>query len=196
MRILLASVALLLTATTAPAATLNVVGGQLLGASDIDVGGQLYDVDFLDGTCIALFRECDSAADFTFTFTTANDAVLAAQALLDQVFLDSVAGPFDTSPSRTAGCPRPGFCLVFIPYDVDVTLFAPILIAGAWNGTLEWRDSAFDGVDAFFSSNTFGDGDSKVWAVWTLVPEPTPALFTLLGLAGLGCARRAKPSQR
>ncbi len=37
---------------SANAATLNVVGGQLLGASNVDVGGSLYDVAFQDGTCI------------------------------------------------------------------------------------------------------------------------------------------------
>jgi hypothetical protein len=34
---------------------LNVVGGQLLGASNVDVGGNLFNVQFLDGTCIDLF---------------------------------------------------------------------------------------------------------------------------------------------
>ena len=51
---------------TASAATLNVVGGQLMGASGVDVGGILYDVEFLDGTCIDLFSGCDESADFDF----------------------------------------------------------------------------------------------------------------------------------
>jgi hypothetical protein len=37
-------------ASNAHAATLNVVDGQLMGAFGVDVGGSLYDVEFLDGT--------------------------------------------------------------------------------------------------------------------------------------------------
>ena len=42
------------------------VGGQLTGFTDVDVNGTLYDVDFSDGTCVALFDGCDEAGDFTF----------------------------------------------------------------------------------------------------------------------------------
>jgi hypothetical protein len=27
-------------------------GGQLIGATNVDVGGTLYDVDFVDGSCV------------------------------------------------------------------------------------------------------------------------------------------------
>jgi hypothetical protein len=54
-------------ASAANAAMLNIVGGQLIGASNVDVGGGLYDVVFTDGTCIALFSGCDSNSDFAFT---------------------------------------------------------------------------------------------------------------------------------
>ncbi len=37
-------------------ATPIVVAGQLVGATNIDVGGTLYNVDFADGTCIGLFK--------------------------------------------------------------------------------------------------------------------------------------------
>ena len=61
---------LLALASPADAATLLVNGsGILLGAEGVNVGGTLYDVEFVDGTCIALFDGCDLAAD-DFTFTT------------------------------------------------------------------------------------------------------------------------------
>ena len=81
--------ALFLSAAGANAATLNVVDGILYGASDVDVLGQLYDVEFLDGTCIALFSGCDSTSDFAFT--TLTGARTAAGALLSQVFVDSAS---------------------------------------------------------------------------------------------------------
>jgi hypothetical protein len=78
MRVWILFVVLFLAASGTRAATLNVIDGQLVGASNVDVGGILYDVEFLNGTCIALFDGCDSSADFTFTNSV--DAIAAAQA--------------------------------------------------------------------------------------------------------------------
>jgi hypothetical protein len=50
-----------------------------MGASDVLVDGSLYDVQFLDGTCIDLYDGCDEVSDFTFQ--TSASAVLASQAL-------------------------------------------------------------------------------------------------------------------
>lgn len=50
LRVLLPFLVFLLVASGASAATLNVVGGQLLGASGVIVDGSSYDVTFLDGT--------------------------------------------------------------------------------------------------------------------------------------------------
>ncbi len=54
MRKFVLAVGLVLMAGGAQAATLNVIGGQLMGASDVLVYGILYDVQFPVGTCIAL----------------------------------------------------------------------------------------------------------------------------------------------
>ena len=86
---------------TTSAATLNVSGGILLGASDVDVDGTPYDVVFVEGTCIDVFSGCDSNDDFNFNNP---DALLATLALLDQVFLDGVLGSFDSEPELTFGC--------------------------------------------------------------------------------------------
>jgi hypothetical protein len=78
-KIVLAAV-LVLMASGAQAATLNVVGGQLTGASDVLVDGSLYDVQFLDGTCIDLYNGCDDVSDFMFQ--TGASPLLASQALV------------------------------------------------------------------------------------------------------------------
>ena len=112
------AVALLTAAVVAPivgAATLNIVNGQLLGASGVDVDGTLYNVEFLDGTCIALFNGCDESTDFTFQSEATADA--AGAALMDQVFLDSALGLFDSNPELTAGCSNTfPSCFVMTPY--------------------------------------------------------------------------------
>lgn len=50
--------ALLLAGTPAFAMPTLIIdgGGQLTGATGVDVGGTLYDVTFMDGTCIAMFK--------------------------------------------------------------------------------------------------------------------------------------------
>jgi hypothetical protein len=102
-RLIVAVVGLLtLMAGGAQAATLNVVGGQLMGASDVLVDGSLYDVQFLDGTCIDLYNGCDESSDFTFQ--TWASATLAGQALLDQVFLDWSAWLFFPNSGSLNGC--------------------------------------------------------------------------------------------
>src|SRR5688572_27474840 len=78
---------------SAEAAVLQVSGGELTGALEVDVGGTLYNVAFVEGTCVDLFSGCDEVSDFTFT--SLGGATQASQALLDQVFLDVTEGNFD-----------------------------------------------------------------------------------------------------
>jgi hypothetical protein len=81
-------VAIFLATSGAQAAVLIVVGGELQGATDVNVGGTLYDVQFVEGTCIDLYDGCDDVSDFAFV--TVADAFVAAEALLEQVVLDGV----------------------------------------------------------------------------------------------------------
>jgi hypothetical protein len=65
MRKFVLAVGLVLMASSAQATTLDVVGGILHGASGVLVDGNLYDVQFLDGSCISLYSGCDEDSDFT-----------------------------------------------------------------------------------------------------------------------------------
>jgi hypothetical protein len=76
MRKFVLAAVLVLMASSAQAATLNIIGGQLHGAFGVDVGETLYDVEFLDGSCITLFNGRDSLGDFAFCNST--DATLAS----------------------------------------------------------------------------------------------------------------------
>ena len=112
-RILFVAVACLISGY-AHSATLNTAGGQLIGASGVNVGGSFYDVEFVDGTCAASFNDCNQLSDFDFA--TQTDATLASQALLDQVFLNTPLGSFDDDPELTAGCLFVQNCLIGTPY--------------------------------------------------------------------------------
>lgn len=170
--------------SAASAATLVVDGsGQLTGATGVDVGGTLYDVSFQDGTCVALFSGCDEASDFTFN--TSISAILASQALLDQVLVDGTTGNFDSNPELTRGI-TDVFGIIITPYQVLSITQIEVGIAVNINDILS------DYADAGFPYNIEDDTTrypNNTFAQWTPVPVapiPLPAGGVLV-MTGLGC---------
>ncbi|WP_282608506.1 hypothetical protein [Pelagibius sp. Alg239-R121] len=96
---------------------LNIESGQLTGAQNLKIGGKLFDVQFVEGSCISIFDGCDEASDFVFSNEA--EAFGAGQALLNLVFLDSLDGMFDSSPALTFGCTSSQNCAVAIPFAVS-----------------------------------------------------------------------------
>ena len=174
--------AISLPSSSAFAATLNVVDGQLMGASNVLVDGNLYDVQFLDGNCFDLYNGCaEGTGVFPFTAKfwsgvgTPDQSVenAVSQALLDQVFLDGVEGLFDSDPSLTNGCALSGFCQVATPFESFPTnQVVEYVTANNWDPTRP--DGATDvGFGMVFIGDSFGDLPGLTWAVWTPVPEPS-----------------------
>ena len=164
--------------------------GELTGAVGVNVGGTLYDVAFVDGTCFAVFSGCDQASDFAFT--NAADAAVAAQALIDQVFLDTGLGMFDTQPELTLGCePGINFCAALVPSST---------IAGAVTGGAALNVPAVLGdFPTVFAVNSLDDtaatgGENLVWAVFSAQSLPAPSTLALIGVAvaGVGFSRRKR----
>jgi len=165
---------------------LNIEGAQLLGASGINVDGRLLDVSFVDGSCIELFDGCDQASDFFF-----QDPVLANaanMALLEQVFVDSDLGLFDSDPRLINGC----FLLTCIvltpvgPNDPGLDFFSAARLT---NRDIEGFDGTSGGsASRFFDSSGTspqGSGLGTVYAVFsgTEAPSvvPIPPAFLLFG---------------
>lgn len=192
-RFIAAAFLLLITATAGLSATLNIQDGKLMGASGVNVGGSVFDVSFMDGSCVDHHNGCDDPLDFTFSNLA--QASAAAQALLDQVFLSTAQGDFDNQPLLTYGCGAASVCRTLTAY---ARTGGTALTAASVNLT---------DVDAIADrSVTAGHGLGAArglnWAVWTPVPiataqlsaVPLPAggLLLATGLLGFAALRRRK----
>ena len=189
---------LVLLASGAQAATLTISGGQLTGATGVDVGGTLYDVQFIDGSCVDLYSGCDETSDFPFHSTAL--ALLASQALLDQVFLDGVLGLFNSDPALTQGLgPVAVKGGIMSPHTTDLwgpefhPAQLPIPAVVAYNRVAGFGPNSANAAAYHTPTEDLTTNTSYTYAVWgaaSIVPEPTTALMLTLGLAGLGMRRR------
>ena len=182
-RFILISLSLLgLSVSSVNAVTLNVVGGQLMGADNVDVNGSLYDVDFMDGSCISLFDGCDESADFTFF--NDSDALAASQALLDQVLLDTPQGDFDSEPQLTNGCSGDGLCQIVTPFGLDGAGVALLAEARNYAPGVFTDRSDFTSTPADTNTGVFFGATYAIWA--PVSPVPIPAAVWLFGTALVG----------
>jgi hypothetical protein len=160
--------------------------GVLIGASGIIVNNQSYDIQFTNGSCINLFSNCDPT---TFIFHDSVSAAAAAQALLDQVFIDlSSTKSFDSNPALTNGCTLGNACQVLTPYaliDTNNLKAADSFNASATFSTDQILErTLYKGYDTI--NNDLGPQD-YTYAIWTkstdpqIVPEPATLLLVALG---------------
>lgn len=159
------------TVTGVFSATLNVVSGQLYGASGVNVNGTSYDVAFKSGTCASVYGSCIQSS---FAFNTPVDALAASQALSDQVFKDSI---FQTHPGLINGIAYPDATSADI---LTIYSLGPpniLFVSGYFisnGGADQIIDTYLEDLDPFISSNI-------TYAKWTISAVPLPTAFPLYG---------------
>jgi len=189
------AIALALSTNAALAATLQVNSdGQLISAQGVNVGGDLFDVAFVDGTCAAVFDQCDDAS-IDFSFQTRADADAASAALNIQVFLNVTLGLFDSTPELTFGVVDESIGIIATPYELSGGAVRAST-AQNWSSIPNTIGSSVLGITNRDTGADTGIGRAHVWAVWSdapdVAPVPLPAsVLLMLGAMGaLGAVRR------
>lgn len=158
--------------------------GQLLGANNIDINGQLFSVEFIDSSCIGAYNGCNTESDFTFN--TLTDAIAASQALLDQVLINEGGYSYDDDPTLTFGCSNNGVCVVITAYGLtEVEGITKALIGASFNrnlGSPDGDDTVVTGVQGI--NDDFSAVSIAVYAVWT--PQPLNVPTSHIGTVVLG----------
>jgi len=163
--------------------------GMITGATGVNVGGSLFDVEFLEGSCNGLFGGCDPG---NFTFRTESDARLAAQALVDQVF----GAPANSLGSETAlslGCDPLLGCNSRIPVTTDtfsgelaVGTIIALEVRGPRNMFQSTGNLSF--VRATTVTQAEGTAGSNFVVFTPATAVPAPAALPLLGAALIALA--------
>ena len=192
--ILCASALAVVSQLASAATNLVVEGGELIGATGVNVNGFLYDVSFSDGSCISLFGGCTSPSQFAFTDRTT--ALAASQVLLDTVFLDSSRGQFDTSPATLRGCESSERCFVFTPFGFSVFEGLPDVAASVAINEESLGDYATPGgIRPAADTSDFPNIAYAVFTAVSPVPEPARGLLLVAGLLAVA-VRSVKLRQR
>ena len=169
----------------ATAANITVVGGQAVGVTGLNVDGELYNVDFVDGSCVDIFSGCTTQSDLQFD----NAGSFAAATALFNVFDGTT---FDDSPSLMSGtnvdgCLAPAICQIFVPSQIGTGA----LIFGYL--FRNFSSSSPNTDDVVFASDDIGDNASNtMMAVFTAVPLPAGLPMLGAGLVVFGLIRRRR----
>lgn len=179
---LIAFVCLVCNASVHAAAELVWDGSQYTGATGIEVGGALYDVSFVDGTCASIFNGCDEASDFQFD---EQGALEASQAFLGAFFHYGfpTSGPnLDLYADFARGCSDPDGCVFATPFSSDGFFVDLYYVA---NGSLEYDYADSVSYRPFDWGVERQMGIGRVWAVWSpqIVAVPIPPSAGLFGLS-------------
>ena len=168
--------------------------GELVGATAVVVDGKMYDVHFVDGSCIEVFEGCEEA---NFFFHTSDESQRASQALVDQVFIDGLLGNFDSEPDLMRGCDWFVTCTILTPYEIrppspyGVFLGAAVATNNIGSPRASPDDTAYTSINIDADLTTYGHWTYAYW-----VSEPSSILTMILLLLVLTMFHRTTLFER
>lgn len=169
------------------------INGNLMGAKNVLVGNEYYDVMFKDGSCAFLFDGCDDIDDFFWKSST--DALNATYALQNLVFVDNLAGNFDSTPTLTLGLSGNigDSGAIFTPFQPSTNGGQPSVDSAFFtNHVLDNNDIVlFSFQDSAFTDLT--NLDRATFAIWSdsvAVNEPPIFLLFLVFISLIAKSRK------
>jgi hypothetical protein len=135
--------------------------GNVSGATQIDLFGELYRVTLVDGTCGEFHDGCDESFDF----------VLASQELADEGSRVLAALLLGTPPPGVSGCIAVNVCQVLTPRGILPT---SVRVAVSVTAVYSSVDSRFIGGSSIDPNLDLRNSADTVYAIWDLAVPPPP----------------------